>query len=520
MAAVEPAFTTFRRGEIRELILRHFRAGLRQLLNPKTGTFFTEDEIRLATVKDGRFWREADAIDLAGMAHQKRDEYLAEQIPIDRAAEPYLVGVHGRMWGETPLPATGGFGQVLALATPGTIFLGSTTVPDDLAHYCTDPAGLRYQVYIGGTVPGSGQIALTLQAIDTGDQTNVPTGTVFTWANPPAGAQPEATATEDFSGGTQKESNEDFALRLLARIRHKPAAGNWAHFRDWARRATNAVEDAFVYPTALHAGTTVVAITQKRAGVAGPSARVANAVVLAAVRAYLTPPGSPVTPGHPHVLVVTVTTESADGVLGLDMRKGSASGWADADPWPKAGGAQPAGVEISSVTSQSIFQVDSAVAPPTVGTPRIMVWDEASSSFEELDVDVITPIGGDIYEIELTAPAATTLVVGMHVSPFTERRAAIQQAITAYFDSLGPGELVDLATDFRGTRAFRHPIPSEERPQRVGHPLVITIADALGAALSDASVISLSPETPTVPSDPVTGPRMLVAGEFGVYSLT
>ena len=88
--ATERAFVIFQRGQIRDEILAQFRIGLRALKNPETGVLFTEDETRRAVQQGGRFWREAEAIDLLGQSQQARALWLADQVRMDRASHSWL----------------------------------------------------------------------------------------------------------------------------------------------------------------------------------------------------------------------------------------------------------------------------------------------------------------------------------------------------------------------------------------------------------------------------------------------
>lgn len=82
----ERAFAAFPRGHIRdEVILAHFRAELRTIVNPATGVTFTDDEVQRATAPGTRFYVDADAIDLLGQAQQQRAIHLAEQLDPRRA---------------------------------------------------------------------------------------------------------------------------------------------------------------------------------------------------------------------------------------------------------------------------------------------------------------------------------------------------------------------------------------------------------------------------------------------------
>lgn len=523
----EREFAVFRRGELREDILRFFRNGLRNLNDPSTNAAFTEDTIRRVTTAGSRFYVEADAIDLVTQGIQKRDEFLAQQMRIDRAGTAFLQNFHAPQWGEVYLPATGGSGNVTALGTPGTTWVGSTTVPSPFATFGTDEAGKRYQVLVSGTADSLGVATLLLLAIDGGDETNIEVGSIIRWSNPPPGAQLTATVVgADFTGGGEAETDADFASRLAARVRHKPGAGNDAQIRAIARASSNACEDAFVYPCAMNAGTVLVAITQKRGSTVGPNARVAGAGLLTTVTAALVPPGSPFLPAQAFVAVVPDVPEPADAVVQLALRKGSAAGWTDLQPFPPVDGTDA--VAVTLVTNQTDFrittsgagQLPNGVAGPLSGV-SLMIWDVPTSRFISLAVSLVTDLGAGVYRVQLlSAPSSHTIALGDWISPGMSLRTVVAQATEAYFDSLGPGEVIDLATSVLAVRAFRRPVPSEEYPARAGQSLISFITEALVTAASDATLASITVSTPTLPGDPIDGPSRVTLGKFAVYDLT
>lgn len=524
--ASEREYVVFRRGEIRESMLRDFREGIRLLPNPDTGVPFTEDEIRRGTAKGSRIWRDYEATDIILLGAQKRDEFLAQQLRIDRSGSAWLRNYHGPLWGEDYLPAFGGSGAVSAVGVPGTTWLGSTTLADPFAVYGTDPAGLRYQVVTSGSADDDGLATLTLIAIDGGDETNIAPGTVISWANPPLGSTGTASVVGvAFSGGLDAETDADFAQRLADRIRHKPASGNWAHVRAYARAASVSVEDAFVYCCAFHAGSTLVAITQKRGAGVGPLARIPALGVMTAVTAALVPPASSNLPGAQFVAVVPPVAQSTNVVARLAQAVDSTVGWTDLEPFPPISGSSAVAITtVSSQTDVRITASDTGLLPGGASSSsevHLMVWDVPSSTFLPLPVLLVTDLGASVYRVQLTAPLdGKTLAVGDWVSPDMTRRATLAAGVTEYFDGLGPGEVVPLSTDERGGRAYRNPIPSETYPARAGQSIINTLTEALGSPLSDATLASISANTPSVPSDPIVGPSLLVAGKFAVYALT
>lgn len=526
-APTELEFHVFRRGEVREIILANFRNGLRAKIDPETGITFAETTIKRVTQEGSRFYVEADSDDLIMMALGKRAEFLSQQLSHDRAGHAFLEDRHAVLWDEPFLPGFSATGTVLATGAPGTTYIGSTSVPDELATFGVDPRGNRFQVFIGGVADANGEVELTLASIDTGSETNIEVDTVIRWSNPPIGSDPEATVIDqDFTGGQPPENDQDYIDRLGSRIRHKPAAGNDAQFRAWAREASVSVEDAFIYPCAFNAGSVLVVVTQKRGGTSGPSARLPSAGVLTAVEDRIVPPASPVVPPHVHVVVIAPQTRSTNMVLLLSLLKGSGSGWEDVEPFPSSRGALSA-VAITTLTTQQDFritagaagQLPAGVAGPITGV-HLMVWNDATSAFERLIVNTVTDVGGGVYHVLLTSAPGKILALGDYISPATNRRDAIAQGANEYFDSLGPGEVVDLTTDVRGSVAFRRPIPSEEFPSRAGQSIITFISEALGSALADAQLDVISVSTPTVPTDPLDGPELIVPGKLNVLPLT
>ena len=522
----ERQFAVFRRGEIREDILRALRGGLRALNNPRTGVPFTEDEIRRATTPGSRFYIEADAHDLVAQGIQKRAEFLAQQARIDRAGTAFLGNFHAPQWDETYLPATGGSGYVLATGTPGTAWVGSTTIPDPLASFATDEGGNRYQVLVSDTADGNGEANLLLVGIDGGEQTNIAIGTELTWGNPPAGSTPTATVIDDdFSGGGPQETDAEFSARLASRVARKPGSGNEAQFRALSRSASNRVEDAFVYPCAANAGSTLVAITQKRRDGIGPDARLPDVATQAAVAAVIVPPGSAQIPARAFVAVLSPVAQPADVVVQLAQKKGASAGWADVQPFPpmRAGGVA---VAITTLTTQQDFRVttDGAGDLPNGATGplagvELMVWDVPTSRFEVLNVGTVEDLGGGVYRVILGSAPAHTLALGDWISPAMARHAIVAESAEAYFDSLGPGELVDLDADVLAVRAFRRPSPNEERPSRAGQQITTFLREGLGGTASEALLASISETTPDLPSDPIDGPSMITLGKFSVYDV-
>lgn len=545
----ERSFATFPRGHVRDnIILSHFRSELRTTLNPATGVVFTEDEIQRATGPGTRFYLEADALDLLGMAHQQRAIHFAGQLDPRKANTQFLTEVHGRQWlgPDSRLPATGASGPVRATGVEGTTIIGSETLGDPAAAVATDPNGQRFQNITSARVGADNTALLLMRALDGGDATRLKAGTELRWStNYPPTLDPTASVISAFDGGFAQETDQAYGDRVVERIRSRPASGNSAHFQAWAREASSGVEQAFVYPCALNAGTVLVALTEKRevasagAPSEGPRARIPSSATLLDVANFIVPPASPVVPQGVLVIVTGVKAQPSDLVTRLSLSPGRSGGWADVVPWPAYSSNYPA-PRITSVSSDGeIITITTDVPLPNDAeilagpdAPKLMVWNANTSRFVKLDVyAVFDPAPGSTGPRGLIVTLASeptiigtngqprptpALQTGMRVSPYTDRADIIGEALESYFDGLGPGEVVP-ATDVRYPRAKRY--PARTYPSRAGQGLVTVLVEALGGTAADAELTSISRTEPDLPQSAVDGPNMVTLGHLNVAPL-
>jgi uncharacterized phage protein gp47/JayE len=525
---VDREFKTQRAGFIRDsVVLAHFREGLRALVNPETGQAFTEDEIAAATAPGSTWYVRAQAIDDLGQQEQRNALYLADQIRIERATGGWLISYHGEIWQENLLPASGASGPVTVTGVAGTVVVGSTTLGDPNAYTARDPAGNLYQVFVSATIGAQSFVTCSMIAVSTGTATNLPAGTVLTWETRDPNMGPTATVAEDFRGGTDQETEAEFASRLAQIIRDKPGAGNDAEQRYWARKSTNAVEDAFVYPCVLNDGSFAIAITQKRGSSVGPIARIPSTSTIAAARAYLTPPSSPVQPSRPFGLVVPAASEGTNLVIQLRMQRASNAGWRDSQPFPRVGSPVSGVISVSSQTDFVITSPNDPNLPglPALSTatapnvPHFALWNFLRSEWVELDIASVQHTSGTSYRVILNSPPNFTVFPGTYASPATERFSIIRQAVEDYFDELGPHDFFDVTTDPRGARCLRFPDFAEQWPSRAGTDVVTRILAALGNTNADGVLTSISKSVPSYQPSPQLGPKMLTLGALAIYEL-
>lgn len=547
----ERAFVVFPRGHVRdEIILAHFRNELRVTVNPETGVAFTEDEIQRATAPGTRFYIEADSIDLFGQAVQQRAVFFASQMDPRRANTQFLEQFHGRLWlgPDSKLPAVGASGPVRATGLDGTVIPGSSTLGDPSAAVATDPNGLRYQALAPATI-ASGEAQVTLQGLDTGVVTRLAVDTELRWSlNAPPGLDTTAAVLAAFDGGFDEETDEEYEARIEQRIRDRPASGNASHFQAWAQESSTAVGKVFVYACALNAGTTLVCVLEKRAPILqesqvpeGPDARVASTATLNTVANYLIAPASPVVPERVLVIVSSAVAQRADMVLRLSMAQGKTGGWADVDPWPSYSATFPTpqvmtvngtGLIITVTTDQGLPNDIASLSG--ADAPQLMLFNREVSRWVKLDVaSVVDSVpggpGGRTFTITLNSEPVmydsagnlrTTPVidVGDRLSPYTDRAPILAESMEAYFDSLGPGEVVD-SDDVRFARGARQPRPSVEAPIRAGQGLLSYVIQGLGGTAADAELVSISRNEPDLPTNVVDGPNMVTFGHTNVFPL-
>jgi hypothetical protein len=367
-------------------------------------------------------------------------------------------------------------------------------------------------------------------AMDAGIATNLKSGDRITWAYRNDGMAPEAVVAADFVGGTDVETDAEWISRIEGNIRFRQGGGNDAQQRAWARRASNSIEDAYVYPCFLGPNSFAICITQKRGATQSPTAKIAPAALLTTTTAFMVPPGSPVEPSDPFVLVTPHQTQEAFLALDLDMATGSTTGWTDSQPWPLWGGtsAWPT-VALISTNYAIISCPDEATLPGQVegatvtgdDIPSMMVWVSSEGRFRELGsvASVEQNVDGD-YVVTWTGTRPSYVTLSATVSPRTAMLSLISGALVDYFDHLGPGELYASTHEFFD-RCQRFPEPKYERPSKMSGDVAEWVREALGGACSTVALSfpftgAISPNVPTYPSD---GPYMLVAGDVYVRPL-
>lgn len=188
----------------------------------------------------------------AGLAHLHYGylDWIAKQ------AVPYTAtGEYLEAWG-----ALKNVTRKDAEAATGTVtFTGTAgyTVSSGLSLTAGD--GTTFTLTAGGTVSSSGTVTVAAEAADTGTSGNISSGASLTLATAVTGINAAATAGEDFTGGTDQESDDDFRTRVLEAYQASPQGGAESDYVSWAE-AVSGVTRAWCQPNGYGAGTVVVYI--------------------------------------------------------------------------------------------------------------------------------------------------------------------------------------------------------------------------------------------------------------------
>lgn len=128
--------------------------------------------------------------------------------------------------------------------------------------------GAEYLTLTAGTFSG-GSSTVTVRAVTAGPAGNAPAGTALSLVSPVSGVRsPGLVVAPGLTGGRVAETDEELRGRVLDRVRHPPAGGNFEDYRTWALEVEG-VTRAWVFPTYPAAG--YVGVTFTTDGAAGGS---------------------------------------------------------------------------------------------------------------------------------------------------------------------------------------------------------------------------------------------------------
>lgn len=400
--------------------------------------------------------------------------------------------------------------------TPLPIPAGTLMSYSDGTPYVVETATVTLS---GGTPTGT----ITVRAVTAGAAGTRTVGAVLTFAAAPSGLNSTGAVASVVRAGTDEESDEALATRIIARMRERPGSGNRADWAAWVEAYTGTeISDAYVYPllapptsfpgagTVSTPGTVTVVAVGPAQGDSTTNTRIVPTddastrtagAELTRVEAYIEgtrlPDGTDVsaTPNDPlrpasiptgNYCVQAINTTSQDVVLALTVTSANAAQWSGTMTVVSSTGTElvVSGNQLANVGFRVLVNV-------TTNRYRggYKLYTLGAGSYDGLNTTfAITDTSGDI------AYATGT------VYPPPGNWADVRTAVLAYFDALGPGDT---------SPASRWPTEDQQ-----GRSTVYRTALA-AAAIAVGGVLSASTTTPA--SDVAPSPKYVITlGSFRV----
>lgn len=196
---------------------------------------------------------------MAGLSHGLHGhlDYLAKQIvPSSDMDDDFLIR-WATLWGVERNAA------VKAEFTITVTGVAAAALPINTQYQRAD--GTLYKTLAANVVEGSGEVSVTVQALEAGSAGNTDAGSVLSLVSPvvdiDADATVEGSPGELQGGGADQESLASLLERLQARIQSPPSGGGPGDYVDWAKEV-DGVTRAWELPNQMGPGTVVVLIVQ------------------------------------------------------------------------------------------------------------------------------------------------------------------------------------------------------------------------------------------------------------------
>lgn len=234
-------------------------------------------------------------------------DWIAQQVLVDTADDEEL-DRHGAIWGITRKDASYATGLLTFTGVAESIIpLGSTVRRAD---------GQEYATVDVADVGGTGTVSVAIEAVTPGVAANSAASIPVSLISPVAGVQSAGQTVAALTGGSDRESDDDYRARILARIQAPPHGGSRADYVTWAKEVPG-VTDAWVFP--LESGPGTVAVRFMMRDVRAPSGIPLSGDVTA-VQTYINerrPVTANVIVGAPspmavNVLITGLTPDQAD----------------------------------------------------------------------------------------------------------------------------------------------------------------------------------------------------------------
>jgi hypothetical protein len=387
------------------------------------------------------------------------------------------------------------------------------------------PNGLRIQT-VGTFINPADQAEIDVAAIeDTGTLTNLKGGSAVQFVAAPTNVSKAAIVSSDFplTGGTDKETDARKRDRILNTRRNKPAAGNWAYWRQFVLDNFAAAVDTYVYPALGGPSSHLIVPVRGFDRANNDYSRTPSSALVQAIRTSVQADANT----GIETVVRGPANEAADFTLLVDipdsvLAGGNGQGWTNTAPWPSLEVADADKVTITAVgadNDQLTLSANTATAP-IEGQTEIAWWSSADRMFYTalvIDVTVATPgAWGISLDRPLVGIDGVGPQVGDYVCPNAQNLTAYGDTWVSLFEAFGPGEMTT-DTD-RLPRSLRNPNAADEDPHSMTRA---TLKGVTGQHVEITDIaFGYSPLTsPTVPAGVDDPPNILVPRRFAVYPL-
>lgn len=336
-----------------------------------------------------------------------------------------LDGQYGRKDATEALGLTATFTGV-----PATVYPAGTT-------YTAADGQTQFENPSNVTIPGSGTIDATINAITAGTAGNLDAGDVLTVDTVPGGGDPTIEITVGPSTeGDDEEENADFLARIRDRLRNPPKALTASDLRQ-AAEGVDGVERAYIYPRRNGTGTWDIIATGPGTG----TARVTNITsdILDAIEEaidrnvtvegarYMEPDAA--VAGLTLIVRITPTPTVEDQ---YDFDWDSTGGTWTVDTYPVA--ADPLKLKLNTLADQTLKDAIDAG-----DTPRIQIRTTGVVLPVELRCTAYVDGGGKT-TLTLEEAPDTAPTVGDDVYAGGGAVASVAQALLDLVDGLGPSK--------------------------------------------------------------------------------
>lgn len=384
-------------------------------------------------------------------------------------------------------------GTATVTGTDGTVdCTGRTLIRQGVVYAMGTGAGAV--VVSGGT--GTVNLVGAVAGVDT-----IPVGATLTWDSSPTGLNPTATLASVTNTGTAAETNADLAERVESYRRAKPAGGNPAHLNELAV-AHSLVSAAYCYPTlAPNPG------AYSDANLDTPGC-VTVVVAGAAQGAGATNTRELTSPNLAHVLAYFNGTEDASEHTIAGSRLYSAQLYpADVGIENAIYSGQNADITVTNDPAYPLPWTGSMSIFSGTTTSVVVNGDETARNGKNAAIQTagggargrveMRNLGVGVYDGGTNRTTFTVAALGANaagsVDPAPSNWTAIRNAIFAHFDSLGPGDVPDVATVAPpASIARRRRFP----PESWSAPSSLTPGGLIRAGMSAAGVVDCSCTTP------------------------